>query len=198
MKGISPLISSILIIGIYLSLIFLAYTWGVPIAEKNADIPTLNKAEYFLSTLSKEIDDVIRFKNKEKIVFDLPGQIYIDPKKDQIYFSLLTRDTIYSSDSFICFSKNCNLTQATIGQDSFYILGVNVTRTQYEAINDYYLIFRYLTSGDYIYRIDLISLGNSTIVGGKGSKLLIENCGTKKEQFLGGEKITTFLNITFM
>lgn len=148
MKSISPILSSIIIIGIYLLLIFAAYNWGMPMAEKNVDLPTLTKSESFLFSLSEKIDKVISHKNKEEIIFDLPGEIYIDAQEDQIYFSILTRGTIYSSNSSVCFSKNCNST-GTLGKDAFYSREVKVSesRSGRSATNTYYLKFRNLTSG---------------------------------------------------
>ncbi len=198
MKGIAPIISSIIIVGIYLFLISLAYNWGMPMAEENLDIPTLTKSESFLFSLSDKMDRVISHKNKEKIVFDLPGKIYIDSKNNQIYFPILTDGTIYSSDSSVCFSKNCNSTQGIFGKDKFYFREVEVNEFRYGkgTTNNYYLKFRNLTSKDNIYNVDLITYGNTTLVGDKGTDLIIKNFGRNIDDISGGKEISTLIKLS--
>ena len=163
----------------------------MPMAEKTIDMPTLTKSESFLLSLSDKIDKVINYENKEELIFDLPGRIYIDAREDQIYYSVLTQGTIYSSNSSICLTRSC-ASVGTFGEEKFYFGGVSVSSSLSgrSATNTYYLRFRNLTCKGSLYNIDLITYGNSTLVGEKDTKLIIRNLGRQIENIGGGKRIT--------
>ena len=183
-KGMAPLISSILLIGILAILVSIAYQWGTPMIQKNIDTTTLYKAEDFLRKLDKKIDDVARLGGTEELIFNMPGEININPENNIIKFSLKTGGSIYRQGGFVCFNRNCNPT-GTWGEDSYSIIGAQVdTFEKYATITTYKIIYRNLTREEGFnkktYFLDITTPGNTTLIGSKNSRLLIEKIGEKR------------------
>ncbi|RLJ02614.1 MAG: hypothetical protein DRP10_00575 [Candidatus Aenigmatarchaeota archaeon] len=180
-KGITPLISSILIVGILAIITGLAYEWGMPMIQKNIDITTLNKAENFLRELDKKIDDVAKLGGSEELIFNLPGEITINPENNTIEFFLKTSGSIYMQGGFVCFSRNCNLTNGIWGKDSYSVIGVQVDQfEEYATITTYKIIYRNLTSDTKTYILDVVTPQNVTLVGSENSRLLIKKLGEER------------------
>ena len=180
-KGMSPLISSILIVGILAVITLIAYEWGMPMIQKNIDITTLNKAENFLRQLDKKIDDVAKLGGNEELIFNLPGEITINPENNIIEFYLKTSGSIYMQGGFVCFSRNCNLTNGIWGKDSYSVIGVQVDQFgEYATITTYKIIYRNLTSDTKTYILDVVTPQNVTLVGSENSRLLIKKIGEER------------------
>jgi len=180
-KGMSPLISSILIVGILAVITLIAYEWGMPMIQKNIDITTLNKAENFLRQLDKKIDDVAKLGGNEELIFNLPGEITINPENNIIEFYLKTSGSIYMQGGFVCFSRNCNLTNGIWGKDSYSVIGVQVDQfEEYATITTYKIIYRNLTSDTKTYILDIVTPRNATLVGSENSRLLIKKIGEER------------------
>jgi len=180
-KGITPLISSILIVGILAVITGIAYEWGMPMIQKNIDITTLNKAENFLRELDKKIDDVAKLGGSEELIFNLPGEITINPENNTIEFFLKTSGSIYMQGGFVCFSRNCNLTNGIWGKDSYSVIGVQVDQfEEYATITTYKIIYRNLTSDTKTYILDVVTPQNVTLVGSENSRLLIKKLGEER------------------
>jgi len=179
-KGMAPLISSILIVGILAVITLIAYEWGMPMIQKNIDITTLNKAENFLRQLDKKIDDVAKLGGNEELIFNLPGEITINPENNIIEFYLKTSGSIYMQGGFVCFSKNCN-PEGTWGKDSYSIIGAQVDQfDEYATITTYKIIYRNLTSDTKTYILDIVTPRNATLVGSENSRLLIKKIGEER------------------
>lgn len=181
----APLISSILIVGILAILTFIAYQWGMPMIQKNIDITTLNKAENFLRKLDNSISDIAKTGGTEELTFNLPGEININPENNTIEFYLKTTGSIYMQGGFVCFSRNCNLTEGTWGKDSYSVIGAQVDQFEkYATITTFSITYRNLTRGEGFnkktYFLDIVTPGNATIVGSENSKLLIEKIGEER------------------
>jgi hypothetical protein len=196
MKGISPILSSILILGIYASLIFMTYNFGNPIVEKNIDITILQKAEDFLYKLARKINEVRTLGIKKEIIFDLPGEIVVDAQYDKIYYQLKRSTSLYKAQNFTCLSKSCNLTLGTLGEDNFLILKAKTYKFEDKFISFYFLETRNLTDGKNIYKIDLITPGNVTLAGKEKAKLIIKSTGTEIKNSGGNKIVTILIDIT--
>ncbi len=181
-KGVAPIISSILIVGILAVLTFSAYQWGMPMIQKNIDITTLNKAENFLRKLDNSISDITKTGGTDELIFNLPGEINIEPEKNTIEFSLKTSGSIYMQGGSVCFSKNCNSTEGTWGKDSYSVISAQVDQfDKYAAMTTYKIIYRNLTREEgRVYLLDIVTPGNATIVGSENSKILIEKIGEER------------------
>ena len=180
-KGLAPIISSIIIIGILAVITGIAYEWGMPMIQKNIDAITLNKAEDFLRQLDKKIDDVAKLGGTEELIFNLPGEISINPENNTIEFYLRTSGSIYTEGRFVCFSRNCNLTNGTWGKDSYSVIGAQVDQfEEYATRTTYKIIYRNLTSDTKTYILDIVTSGNATLVGSENSRLLIKKIGEER------------------
>lgn len=184
-KGLAPLISTILIVGILAVLTFSAYYWGKPIIEKNVDITTLNKAEEFLRNLDRRIDSIAKYGGTDEIIYRLSGEIEVNPQENKIEFFVDTVGTIYSPNTFVCFSRNCDLQEGNWGEDSYSVIGVYVYQNTSELTSNHYkIIYRNLTAYENgnkkTYMVDLITTGNLTLVGSKDSKIIIRRIGIKR------------------
>ena len=184
-KGASPIISSILTIGILAIITGIAYQWGMPMIQKNIDITTLNKAENFLRNLDDSVSDIAKTGGTEELIFNLPGEININPENNTIKFSLRTSGSIYMQGGIICFNRNCNLTEGTWGKDSYSVINAQVYQfEEYATITTYSIIYRNLTRGKgfnkKIYLLDIVTPGNATIVGSENSRISIEKIGEER------------------
>ncbi len=181
-KGASVVISSIMLIGVLLVITSIAYTWGMPMIQRNMDKPTLYKAENFLTKLDKKVDEVAKLGSIEEITFNIPGEIKIDAKNNTIEFSVQTETAIYGGGQFICFSKSCNTTWGEFGIDSYSVTGAYVHMLDdYASITTYKIIYRNLTKSDgSVYLLDIVTVSNATIIGSENSKIVISKIGEER------------------
>ena len=193
MKGISPIVSTVLMLGIYASLIFIAYNFGNQIIEKNADTVLLEKAEDFLSELKEKINEARATGCEREIKFDIPGEIVIDAKKDRITYSVKAAVSLYENNS--CLSWNCN-SSGVLGKDNFLFLRANSYKFENWFIDYYFLETRNLTHEKNIYRIDFITPGNVSLKVKRGSKLIIKAREAKIENFDGKKLVTIPIELT--
>ncbi|MFB6075665.1 MAG: hypothetical protein ABEK17_00835 [Candidatus Aenigmatarchaeota archaeon] len=77
MKGQTQIMSAVLLTGIMVGLISVAYIWGGPMIQKQKDIVKLNNMENFMENLNKEIRDVAKNGGTSKLNVDLPGLLRI-------------------------------------------------------------------------------------------------------------------------
>jgi len=194
LKGLEPIISTILIIGVLSFASLMAYQWGMPMMEKNVDKTKLYNAETFLRTLDQKIDDVSKNGGSDQIVFDVPGEISVDPANEKIEFTLETTGSIYAPGGFACFSRNCDLAGGIWGQDTYSVLGAEVIQTNDRyAITKYELIFRNLSVGNYTYLRDIVTVSNTTIPGSKGTRILVTKVGEER-----GNPVKTIIKIDLL
>jgi len=190
MKGVSAVVSGILVISLYLFLTLVALNWAVPIYQKNMGNLDLKKAEYSIYLLKEKIDRAIKLGSVEQYIFDIPGKIEIDAGRDEIVFTLKTRISKYGNN-FTCLSESCEQ-QGTLGKDDFFILEANSYRFEDRAIIVYVLKFRDLLADSELYKIDLVTEGNATLKYAGKSKFIIKNLGERKES-----QNTTIITIYF-
>ncbi|MCD6274525.1 MAG: hypothetical protein J7J15_00655 [Candidatus Aenigmarchaeota archaeon] len=196
-KGVTPVISSILIIGVLAVITGIAYQQGIPMIQKHIDTTSLHKAEKFLRELDNSISDIARTGGTKELIFDLPGEIKIDPEKNTIEFSLKTSGSIYMRGGFICLNRNgnCNLNDGVWGKDSYSIIGAQTDLfDEYAVLTTYKIMYRKLIRGEgynkKIYQLDIVTSKNVTVVGSKNSKILIEKIGEER-----GDIIKTIIKL---
>jgi len=178
LKGIEPVISTILIIGILAAAAGAAYQWGMPIMQKNVDKTSLYSSENFINELDKKIDGVAKNGGSDELVFSAPGMIKVMPQEDRIEFTLETEGSIYAPGGFVCLSRDCDLNAGIWGEDEYSARGVEVAQTNDRyAVTKYSLIMRNLTKDGNIYMRDIITLANATITSGQGSRIIITKAG---------------------
>ena len=181
LKGIEPVISGILIVGVLAVVTGIAYQWGMPLMQKNVGTTELHSAEDFERTLDKKIDDVAKNGGSDEITFNSQGQILVNPTDDRIDFTIETSGSIYSPGGFVCFSRNCYLQTGVWGEDGYSVIGAQVSASdQNYALTKYSIIFRNLTAGNLIYSRDLVTPRNATLTGSKNAKLIITKIGEER------------------
>jgi hypothetical protein len=194
LKGIEPVISGILIIGVLAVISGVAYQWGMPIMQKNVGTTQLHSSEDFARMLDKKIDDVAKSGGSDELTFSIPGQITIKPLEDRIDFTVETSGSIYSSGGFVCFSRNCDLNSGIWGVDGYSVIGAQVsTSDQNYALTKYSIIFRNLTADKLTYSRDLVTPRNATLTGSENSKLTITKIGEVR-----GNTTTTIIKIDLL
>ena len=188
LRGVTPIISSILLVGVLAAVTGVAYQWGLPMIQKNMDVSSLTKAENFLMQLDNKIDIVAVSGSTEEILFDLPGTIRINPENDLIEISLETTGSIYASGGFVCFSRNCNLESGVFGDDSYSVIGVQTEQTDEDySLTTFSITQRNLTSSGKTYWRDIITPDGGVTVGGGNSRFIISK---EKEERVGSTMIT--------
>ncbi|MGC9310743.1 MAG: hypothetical protein ACP5E4_03400 [Candidatus Aenigmatarchaeota archaeon] len=178
LKGIAPLMSTILIVGVLAAVTGIAYQWGMPMMQKNVGKTDLYAAETFLRELDNKIDEVSKSGGSEEIYFNIPGEITVDPVRDRVEFGLETSGSIYSIGGFICFTRNCDLDEGKWGDDSYSVIGAQVIQSEGNyALTRYSLTYRNLTANGITYVRDIATSYNATITGSENSRLLITKVG---------------------
>ncbi|OYT43644.1 MAG: hypothetical protein B6U88_00415 [Candidatus Aenigmarchaeota archaeon ex4484_56] len=182
MKGISDIISTILIVNVLIVITTLVYFWGMPIIEKNIDLSTLTKGEDFLKLLDSELVDIARKGGSTRITFPFSGIIKINSTGNYIEYTIESTGVLYNPGSYVCFNKNCDIEVGEWGNDTYSVRRVvtkDMDNKHFETI--YSVYFRNLTYEDKIYRINLKTQNNITLTGSKGSQILISKNGERIE-----------------
>lgn len=181
LKGITPVISTIMLIGILSVITFSAYQWGLPLIDKSMSNSILLNAESFLGIVDQEIYQIAKSGGSKEILFDLPGDIRVYPNENKIEFSLATEGSIYMQGGAICLSLSCDKTPGIFGEDSYSVLEVESQQLgDQNTVTAYTLTYRNLTSSSRTYELDIVTPGNAILTGSKNSRLIITKSGEIK------------------
>lgn len=192
LKGVAPLVSTIMIVGVIAAITGVAYQWGMPMMQKNVGKTELYASETLLRTLDNQIDNVAKNGGSEEILFNLPGELQVNAEEDMIVFSIETSGSVYAAGGFICFSRNCDLNEGVWGEDPYSVIGARVSQSDENyAQTNYILQFRNLTDGDMTYHRDIVTPDNVTLVGSEGSRLLVTKIGESR----GDDTVETIIKI---
>ena len=193
-KGVSPVLSSIMIVAILAIVIGYALKWGMPIMQKNIALSKLKEGELIFTKIHEKIEGVVKVGGSEEIVLQVDGRMIVDPKNDSITLRLVSEGTIYGT-GFTCFTENCE-EEGTLGEDDFAIYGVETHAFGNRFLHIYILKMRNLTSKEgKKYRVDLLSvIGNEIsderkLYGNKGDKIVIMNLGVEESGNVTKEKV---------
>jgi len=193
-KGVSPVLSSIMIVAILAIVIGYALKWGMPIMQKNIALSKLKESELIFTKIHDKIEGVVKVGGSEEIVLQVDGKMIVDPKNDSITLRLVSEGTIYGT-GFTCFTENCE-EEGTLGEDDFAIYGVETHAFGNRFLHIYILKMRNLTSNEgKKYRVDLLSvIGNEIsderkLYGNKGDKIVIMNLGVEEVGNVTKEKV---------
>jgi len=193
-KGVSPVLSSIMIVAILAIVIGYALKWGMPIMQKNIALSKLKEGELIFTKIHDKIEGVVKVGGSEEIVLQVDGRMIVDPKNDSITLRLVSEGTIYGT-GFTCFTENCE-EEGTLGEDDFAIYGVETHAFGNRFLHIYILKMRNLTSKEgKKYRVDLLSvIGNEVsderkLFGNKGDKIVIMNLGVEESGNVTKEKV---------
>lgn len=77
MKGQTQIMSAVLLTGIMIGLIGIAYVWGGPMIQKQKDVVKLDNMETFMQNLNKEVKSVAKNGGTSKLNVKLPGSLKV-------------------------------------------------------------------------------------------------------------------------
>lgn len=167
-KGQIEVVSAILLTGIMISLVTVAYFWGMPMIEKQKDRTKLQQTENFLRDLNGAIKEIARSGGRRQVNGQIPGKLEFEtkepPEHDTITITFKTTGSIIASNKTIYLVGNEDL-QVPVTSEP----GVITARSK--KIEDMYqikmsLFYRNLTSvksGEEIYRINLHNKGRGSL-----------------------------------
>lgn len=105
--GQSQVVTAVLLGGILVVGISSAYTWGIPLLEKNQDANTLEDTLSSFETLSGEIESVARRGDSSQVTFTVEdGILQINPENNSIEYAITTRAAYVSTSGWVSLNDN--------------------------------------------------------------------------------------------
>ncbi|MFB6088832.1 MAG: hypothetical protein ABEK36_03585 [Candidatus Aenigmatarchaeota archaeon] len=175
MKGQTQIMSAVLLTGIMIGLISVAYIWGGPMIQKQKDVVKLDDMESFMRNLDKEIRNVAKNGGTTNLNVNLPGSLKIiedsplgNGTVDRIVLKFETKGSVIQPGTEIVLFGNDNSTVSTMGSEP------SVLTEKSTKMGDKYhitleLYFRELVGTEDSYIIDLVPSRRTQIgsVGGE-------------------------------
>lgn len=105
--GQSQVVTAVLLGGILVVGISSAYTWGIPLLEKNQDANTLENTLSSFETLGSEIESVARRGDSSQITFTVgDGILQVNPENNSIEYAITTRAAYVSTSGWVSLNDN--------------------------------------------------------------------------------------------
>ena len=212
LKGQSDILAVVIVVVLAIGLLGTAYSFGLPLIQKNQDKAIGERAKAFFSTtninsLPGKITAVANGGGKDTAVLDVNGGTriypydYVGPENNSIEFSFQSTVTSYAENQgWLSLSgSSCPPTSGVIGQDEPSVVCVRADRTTGGNYNiTYRLYMRELEDAEkrngYKIALEKHSAGSERSAGSKSSVAIDFD---KREQTLVGAKtlITTYVKI---
>lgn len=196
----SEIISIVMIAAVIVGLISLAYTWGVPIIEKNTAMTDFELAKKFMLDLDRSIRDIANSGGGE-VELEIPVGIVRVVQYDStnsigsnnITLELISNQPlVMGSESFL---KTNNLDEPAIYGSEPRIIRMTGERYGTQYLIKIILHYRSLLSGNNLYNIAL-DTGVSGREQGSGS-IQISFLNTTRTTDVGGRDLTlTYVHLT--
>ncbi|VVB59201.1 Uncharacterised protein [uncultured archaeon] len=90
-KGQAEIISALLIVGITVAAVSVAYMWGVPIIQKGQSTSQIQEAESAMNDIEKAISDVEQNGGKKSVSLNLDGSMEISEDDNAIKYSIASK-----------------------------------------------------------------------------------------------------------
>lgn len=179
--GQSQVVTAVILGGILIAGITAAYTWGVPILQKNQDIRNAQQSLDSLKQVSEAIADVARDGGSRRAPVRLgEGSIVVRPENETIRYQAFTRGAYVSTEDWTPLNENdLQGVNASTGEvtDGYGIRGADkpgllIGRAEpadEQYVTFYRVVFRKLYNPDTgeTFQIDLVSNGNLQASGGE-------------------------------
>lgn len=179
--GQSQVVTAVILGGILIAGITAAYTWGVPILQKNQDIRNAEQSLDGMTRVSEAIADVAREGGARRVSVRLgDGGLVVRPDNETIQYQAFTRGAYVSTEDWTPLNENdmqgVNGSTGEVtdgygirGSDRPGLLIGRAERADDQYVTFYRLIFRQLYDSDagQTYQIDLVSNGNLQASGGE-------------------------------
>lgn len=87
-KAQTEVISALLILGITIAAVSVAYLWGVPIVQKGQSTSQIQNAESLMNQLEKGISEVVQNGGQKSLLLNLQGPLEISEEENMIKYSI--------------------------------------------------------------------------------------------------------------
>ncbi len=211
MKGVSTVLSAVIIVAIGLALTSAAYLWGVPLIQKRQEASTTDKIySQFLQTnqnsLPKTIEDVANNRGIKTFTANSEGVWILDENEESIAFFFTTKTSNIAADTQnpISLSSGVQCTgttppdspsppNGTLGQDSASVVCVSATTLTDAFTIKYKIWFRELSDNPFSptqrFKIDLEKdQGGLTTSTGKTVRITF---GDSTQDIVSGQTLIT-------
>ncbi|MDY6770905.1 MAG: hypothetical protein SV186_03025 [Candidatus Nanohaloarchaea archaeon] len=177
-KGQSQVVTAVLLGGILIVGISSAYTWGVPLLQKNKDVNKLQNTVSTFKKLEQEIESVAQRGGTGQIRFKVgSGFLRVSAENNTIIYTVTTNAAYVATGEWVPLNENDLAGIAVAGRGEGYGIrnqdkpGVLIANADYQGDNyqtTFKLVFRELQSlsSNKGYIIDLVGSGNLEASGG--------------------------------
>lgn len=162
-KGQVEVVSAVLLTGIMISLVAVAYFWGLPIIQKQKDISKLEKAENIIKDLNKAIKEVANEGGRRKIATHVPGKLKFElGETDNITLTFKSQGSLMATNQTVYLVGDKGA-EAPVTAESGVITALSEpTGGKYKI--EVKLHYRNLTSAENeTYKIGLNNVGRRTV-----------------------------------
>lgn len=203
---ISP-ISTVLITGVIISLVGIAYFWGMPLIEKQSTATDYSIAKSFMENLDSVITEIANSGGSEEM--DIPlgvlrlkeGGIEIDNKTNTIIMEFVTKQPIITADSVVYLGSttfaDANSEVGVFGKSSSSVLSLTSETSDIGSIVKIKLHYRELDTQDMSkgYKIVLVQDGPRDSGDEKISVSFDKVESIENGAANGGELIVTYVKV---
>ncbi len=200
-KGQTPVISYLLVLGVLLSTVSVAYLWGVPLLKKGSVNSKISDAEQTMLQINNVLENVISNGGEGSITFVSYGRVKISGKDNSVYYILRSEKTPYATNVWIPLTTDNTFgVNGTEEANSKAILGINtpslvMVRTEPIGNGEYLIIFRLalrnlIDQQGNIYKYELIPQGTTSVETGQ-HKIIFRKGDVKKSIDNGGVVVYT-------
>ena len=203
-KAQTEIISALLIVGITVGAVSVAYLWGVPIIQKGQSTNQIQEAESVMNDIEKAVSDVAQNGGQKSISLNLQGSLEVSEDENSIKYSILSKKAgvartewvpLNEDDTFGINGTSQNQSIPVYGMDKDAVLIAKSSVLGDGFVVDYRLVYREVddlnTKEGYL--TILSAVGNNKASGGN-VKLTISREPQTVSTFtskLGGKLITT-------
>lgn len=175
-KGQVEVVSAVLLTGIMISLVAVAYFWGLPVIQKQKDRSRLATIQDFMKNLNDAVKEVANEGGRRKISTHIPGELqFVSGEQDNITLSFQSGGSMIATKETIYLVGDDRMEVPVSGEPGIITARSDPTDGKYRIQMKLY--YRNLSSGDKTYRIDLQNLGRSS-VGNRDVTITIEKSET--------------------
>jgi hypothetical protein len=211
LKAQSEIVSTILLIGISIAAISVAYLWGLPLIEKGQSSNKIASAENTMRIVDAAISDVVKNGGQKSVEVNLDGSLEVSSQENSIIYRITTKKAgvattewipMNEDDTFSISYTPQNQTIAVYGADKSGVIVAKATSLGVgnEYTTEYRLTYRVLvdpgTKEGQI--VVLAARGNNKVLSGRHILVISrEHPVISTEQTtLGGVLTTTQVFVT--
>ena len=212
LKAQSEVVSTILLIGISIAAVSIAYMWGLPLIEKGQSSNKIASAENTMGIIDAAISDVIRNGGQKSVDVNLDGSLEVSSQENSIMYRITTKKAGVATTEWVPMNEDDtfgisytpqNQTIAIYGADKSGVIVAKSTAlgTGNEYTTEYRLTYRELddTSTKEGQKVMLAARGNNKVLSGRHTLVINKDypiISTTETSGLGGVLTTTQVFVT--